>query len=144
MPKTLLSVTCIALLAIALLAALRATAADRPADKKDRLFELRTYTAVDGKLDAVLARFRDHTNALFIKHGMTPVAYWTPTEGDLAKNTLVYVLAYPDKAARDKAWADFQADPDWIKAKADSEKDGKIVDKVVSVFIKPADFSPLK
>src|SRR5437764_13859278 len=67
---------------------------------KHGCFEMRTYTAADGKLDALHARFRDHTNALFLKHGMTVIGYWTPTDGEKAKNTLVYILAYPDREAR--------------------------------------------
>src|SRR5205807_7757277 len=76
---------------------------------KHGCFEMRTYTAAEGKLDALQARFRDHTNALFLKHGMTVIGYWVPMppvkEGDgpdRSKNTLVYILAFPDKAARDK------------------------------------------
>ena len=105
---------------------------------------MRTYTAAEGKLEALHARFRDHTNKLFQKHGMTLIGYWTPADGPTSKNTLIYILAYPDKDAREKAWKDFQADPEWVKAKNDSEKDGKLVDGVVSVFMNPTDYSPIK
>src|SRR5438105_15153947 len=94
---------------------------------KHGCFEMRKYTAAEGKLEALHARFRDHTNALFLKHGMTVIGYWTPTEGERAKNTLVYILAYPDREAREKMWKEFQADPDWVKARTESEKDGKLV-----------------
>ncbi len=110
----------------------------------NRFFEMRTYTAAEGKLRALHARFRDHTNALFQKHGMTLIGYWTPADGPTSKNTLVYILAYPDKDAREKSWKAFQEDPEWIKAKADSEKDGKLVDNVVSVYMNPTDYSPIK
>lgn len=113
-------------------------------DQKDRVFELRTYTAPDGKLDALLARFRDHTNKIFAKHGMEMIAYWTPTDGAKAKNTLIYVLAFPSREAATKAWKDFMADPEWQAARAESEKDGKLTTKVESVFMKPTDFSPMK
>ena len=134
-----------AMLGVALFAAVRARGADeKAADKKNRFFEMRTYTAAEGKMEALHKRFREHTNAMFAKHGITIIGFWTPTEGDTAKSTLVYILAYPDKEAREKDWAEFQADPEWVKAKADSEKDGKLVDKVVSVYMSPTDYSPIK
>jgi hypothetical protein len=138
----------IAVVGLAVLAAfvfgLRVAAVDKPAAGKERLFELRTYTAAPGKLDALNARFRNHTNKLFEKHGMTLIGYWTPTDGDEAKNTLVYVLAFPDKESHDKSWKDFQSDPDWKKAQSESEKDGKLVEKVVSKLLKPTDYSPIR
>jgi hypothetical protein len=110
----------------------------------ERFFELRTYTTAEGRLDALHARFRDHTNSLFKKHGIEIIGFWTPSEGEKSKNTLIYILAYPSKAAREQSWKDFQDDPDWQKAKADSEKDGKIVTHVDSVYMTPTDFSPIK
>ncbi len=109
-----------------------------------RLFELRTYTTNDGKFDALLSRFRDHTMSLFEKHGMTNVAYWAVENEDGQPDTLVYVMAYPDRAARDTSWKGFLADPDWQKAYKESTADGKLVNKVESVFMKPTDFSPMK
>jgi hypothetical protein len=114
------------------------------AEKENRFFELRIYTTHPGKLDALHARFRDHTNRLFKKHGMQLVGYWTPTEGEEAKNTLVYMLAYPDAEARDKAWKAFKDDPEWQKAYADSRQDGPIVMKVENKFLTPTDYSPIK
>ena len=111
------------------------------ADGKERFFEMRTYVAAEGKADAMHARFRNHTNKLFVKHGMELIGYWTPVD---KPDTLVYILAYPSKEARAKCWADFAKDPDWIKAKAESEKDGKVVQKVESVLMKPTDYSPMK
>jgi hypothetical protein len=125
----------------------RASAADaKPAADagKTRVFEMRTYTAADGKLDALHARFRDHTNKLFAKHGIELVGYWVPTDGEKSKNTLIYILAYPSREAATKAWKEFQADPDWQKAKGESEKDGKLVVKVESVYMSPTDYSPVK
>jgi hypothetical protein len=137
-------VLCLVLLATVLGVA-PATAADAPAAAgTERCFEMRTYTANPGKLTALHARFRDHTNALFVKHGMTLIGYWTPTDGDAATNTLVYILAYPSRAAREESWKAFQADPEWQKAKAASEVDGVLVGNVVSVFLKPTDYSPIK
>ncbi len=119
-----------------------ATAAD--AKPAERYFEMRTYTAADGKLDELHKRFREHTNALFVKHGMELVGYWTPAEGEESKNTLVYILAYPDKESREKSWKEFQADPEWVTAKAASEVNGKLVTHVESKFLKPTDYSPIK
>ena len=116
-----------------------------PAAKAEaRFFEMRTYTANPGKLDALLARFRNHTNALFEKHGITMIGYWVPTDEKLSQNTLIYILAYPNKEAREKAWKDFVDDADWKAAKAESEKDGSLVAKVDSKFMTPTDFSPIK
>ena len=104
---------------------------------------MRTYTAAEGKLEALNARFRDHTNALFLKHGMTVIGYWTYVDND-KKNTLVYILAYPDLETREKMWKAFQDDPDWKKARAESEKDGKLVANVKSEFLNATDYSPIK
>jgi hypothetical protein len=112
--------------------------------KADRYFEMRTYYAAPGKMEALHARFRDHTNKLFVKHGMTLIGYWTPAEGAGATNTLVYILAYPSKEAREKSWKAFMDDEDWKKAKTASEVNGKLVDKVDSVFLKSTDYSPIK
>jgi NIPSNAP len=108
-------------------------------------FELRTYTAAPGKLEALHARFRNHTNRLFAKHGMKIVGFWVPSDKDKgADNTLVYLLRYPDRAAREKAWEDFRKDPEWIAARDASEASGKLVDNVVSVMLTATDYSPLK
>jgi NIPSNAP len=109
-----------------------------------RVFEIRTYTAHDGKLDALNARFRDHTTRLFGRHGMTNVGYWTPVEGPLAGNTLIYILAFPDLEAAKKSWDSFRSDPEWKKVRAESEANGPIVSKIDSVFLQPTDYSPVK
>ena len=102
-------------------------------------YELRTYFAPEGKLDALHARFRDHTMKLFEKHGMTNIGYWVPL--DNKENKLVYLLSYPDKAAREASRKAFQADPDWVAAKTKSEEGGKLVAKVENRFLTPTDFS---
>lgn len=110
----------------------------------DRVFEMRTYTTPPGKLEALKTRFRDHTVKLFEKHGMTNVGYWVPQDGPLAENTLVYILAHSSREAAAKSWAGFRGDPDWVKARAASEKDGPLTTKVESVFLSPVDFSAIK
>jgi hypothetical protein len=121
-------------------------AASDPAARgaKDRVFEIRTYTTEPGKLPDLLKRFRDHTTKLFEKHGMTNIGYWVPTDEPRSKDTLIYLLAHDSRAAANKSWAGFRADPDWLKARDASEAPGKIVKKIESVFLAPTEFSPIK
>jgi len=119
-----------------------ARADDKSAD--GRIFELRTYTTNDGKLDALHNRFRDHTNKLFIKHGMELVGYWTPADGPQAGNTLVYMLAFPSRDASKKSWKAFRDDPDWQAAYKASIAGGRLVKQVKSQFLDPTDYSPIK
>ena len=121
------------------------TVADDPKPAADtRVFELRTYYAHPGKMKALHARFRDHTCKLFEKHGMTLVGFWSPIDRGQAEEVMYYILAYPSKEAADQAWKAFRADPDWLQAKAASEKDGPLVSKVESVYLSPTDYSKLK
>ena len=108
-----------------------------------RVYELRTYHAHEGKLEALLARFRDHTTALFHRHGLEVIGYWVPVEGDQpSTDTLVYLLAFESREQAKAAWAAFIADPDWKAARADSERDGPLVAGLESVYMTPTDFSP--
>ena len=109
-----------------------------------RVFELRTYYAAPGKMEALHARFRDHTLKLFEKHHMTVIGFWKPTDEQQAKRQLVYLLAFPSQEAAVMSWKDFQADPEWKAVKEASEKDGKLVERIESVYLKPTDFSALK
>src|SRR5438067_2523430 len=90
----------------------------------DHVFELRTYTAPPGRLEALKTRFRDHTIRLFKRHNMEAIGYWQPTDAPLSENTLIYVLIHPSREAATKNWADFQADPEWQKVREESVKDG--------------------
>jgi hypothetical protein len=108
--------------------------------RDDRLFEMRTYYAPPGKLDALHARFRDHTTRLFEKYGMTNVGYWVPV--DNSDNKLIYILAYPNREAREKSWKAFTADPDWQRARKESEVNGSLVSKVEQSFLSATDYSP--
>jgi hypothetical protein len=109
-----------------------------------RVFEIRTYTTPEGKLDALKARFRDHTIRLFDRHDMKSVGYWTPEDAPLKSNTLIYILAHPSREAAKTNWDAFRKDPDWVKAKGDSEAQGPLTTKVESVFVDATDFSPIK
>jgi quercetin dioxygenase-like cupin family protein len=106
-----------------------------------RFFELHTYTASPGKLDALDARFRNHTNGFFARHGMTVVGYWQATD---TPDTLIYLLAYKDRPSRDAAWKAFAADPEWIKARQESEGNGRLTTRIESVFLTPTDYSPMR
>jgi hypothetical protein len=113
--------------------------------KDSRCFEMRTYYAAPGKMEAMNARFRDHTCALFKKHGMEIVGFWIPIDKDKgAENTLVYILAHKSREEAKKSWAAFVSDPAWKKAQTESEANGKLVEKADVVFMSATDYSPLK
>ena len=115
-------------------------------DKKvdTRVFELRTYYVLPGKMKAMNDRFRNHTNKLLEKHGMTLIGFWTPTDPKLADARLIHLVAHKSKEAAEKSWDNFRNDPDWKKAKEESEKGGAIVEKVEAVFLNPTDYSAIK
>jgi NIPSNAP len=119
-----------------------ARADDKPHD--GRVFELRTYTTNDGKLDELHKRFRDHTNKLFVKHGMELIGFWTVADGPEAGNTLVYMLAFPSREAREKSWKAFRDDPEWQAAFKASTAGGRLVKQVKSQLLNPTDYSPIK
>jgi hypothetical protein len=110
----------------------------------DRVFEIRTYTTHEGRLDNLNDRFRNYTVGLFEKHGMTNVGYWVPEDSVLSRNTLIYVLSYPNREAARASWQGFRTDPDWHAARTASEADGPIVSKVESVYLNPTDYSRLR
>lgn len=111
---------------------------------QNRVFELRTYTCNEGKLDTLKARFRDHTIEIFKRHGMESIGYWIP-QGERSKDTLIYIIAHASREQAAKNWREFAADPEWKKVAADSEKNGKILAKPPeSVYMDPADFSQIK
>ena len=111
----------------------------------DRVFEMRTYVCFPGKLEALKTRFRDHTIRIFKKHGMESIGYWVPQDDAQGKaTTLIYIIAHASREQAVKNWNDFRNDPEWKKVAADSEANGKIVEKVISVYMDPADFSQIK
>ena len=119
-------------------------ATSRSDDVAQRVFEIRTYTTAEGKLQDLHRRFREHTLKLFERHGMVNIAYWTPQDPKLASNTLIYVLAHKSRQAAADSWAAFSNDPEWKQVRAASEANGKIVIKVESTFTQATDFSPMK
>jgi hypothetical protein len=110
-----------------------------------RIYEMRTYTTNEGKLEALNARFRNHTTRIFARHNIKSVGYWVPSEGPLSTTTLIYILEHPSREEAAKNWKAFMADPEWQKVRAESEKDGRILAKAPeSVFMNATDYSAIK
>jgi hypothetical protein len=105
------------------------------------VYEMRVYYAPPHKLDALHARFRDHTMKLFAKHGMTNVGYFVPV-GENPERKLVYFLRHASSSAADASWRAFVDDPEWKAAHAASEKEGKLVEKIVARRMQTTDYSP--
>ena len=141
MPLRIAVTLAVAIVGLAL-GATTISAAD--AASSEKVYELRIYICNPGKLDALHARFRDHTCQLFQKHGMEVVGFWTPTQGAEAKDTLYYIVAFPSVEAQKKAWRAFETDPEWKRAKGDSEKNGVLVKKVISKNLTATDYSPIR
>lgn len=109
-----------------------------------KVYELRTYTAPDGKLADLHRRFRDHTLRLFQKHGMTNVIYLAPMDAPASQNTLVYLLSHQSREAAKASWDGFRNDPEWKKVASETQVNGPIVTKVDSLFLQATDYSPMK
>jgi hypothetical protein len=109
-----------------------------------RVFELRTYTAPDGKLGDLHARFRNHTLRIFEKHGMTNVIYFSPMDAPASQNQLVYLISHKSRDAAKASWDAFRNDPEWKKVASESQVNGPITSKVESVFLTTTDYSPMK
>jgi NIPSNAP len=105
------------------------------------VYELRVYHAAPGKLQELLARFRDHTTKIFERHGMKSVAYWTPVDEPQKSQTLIYILEHPSREAATSNWKAFQEDAEWKSVRDKSEENGKLVEKVDSTFMELTDFS---
>jgi len=107
------------------------------------VYELRIYYTHPGKMPDLLKRFREHTCALFEKHGMKNIGYWLPVEAK-DQDKLYYVLEHQSRDAAKASWAAFGADPEWVKVRDASEAAGKIVAKVDSTFLVATDYTPAK
>jgi hypothetical protein len=108
-----------------------------------RVYELRMYQVKEGKTEALQARFRDHTDAIFKRHNMKSVGYWVPEDAPSSQNLFIYILEHPSRQEAEKNWAAFQADPEWKKVKAESEAQGPLVDHIDRYFMDPTSFSAL-
>lgn len=111
--------------------------------ESNRVFELRVYHAVPGKVPALESRFRDTASKLLARHRLNAVGYWTPEDGSGWDNTFVYLLAHPSREEAKKHWDAMRADPDFQEM-AKSEQGNKLVEKVDSTYMRPTDFSPMK
>jgi len=109
-----------------------------------KVFELRTYTTLDGRLPNLLARFGDHTMRIFENHDMHNVGYFVPQDSPASENTLIYVISHDSREAAEKSWGAFRDDPQWQRVRAESQVDGEIVSNVESVFMEATGFSPMK
>jgi hypothetical protein len=103
------------------------------------LYEWRTYHPAPGRMEALHRRFAEHTRRLFARHGIREIGYFTPAG---AEGPLHYLLAYPDRAAREASWEAFRADPEWQRIKAESERDGALLTRVDSLLLEPTSYSP--
>jgi hypothetical protein len=109
-----------------------------------RVFELRTYTAAEGKQQALSDRFRDHTMALFKKHNMESIGYFIPQDDPAKQNQLVYLIAHKNRDESKKNWAEFLADPEWRKVTAETEANGRLIAGMTTVYLDPTSYSPMK
>ena len=107
------------------------------------VYELRLYHVHEGKMDALKARFGDHTDAIFKRHNMKSIGYWSPEDAPSSQNLFIYILEHPSRQEAEKNWAAFQADPEWRKVKAESEAHGALVDHIDRYFMDPTSFSAL-
>jgi hypothetical protein len=109
----------------------------------NRVFELRVYHAVPGKLPALESRFRDTASKLLAKHDLKAVGYWVPEDAPASDNTFIYILAHPSREEAKKNWDAMFADPAFQEMMK-SEQAGKLVDKVDVTYMRPTDFSAMK
>ncbi len=107
------------------------------------VYELRLYHVNQGKIDALKARFGDHTDAIFRRHNMKSIGYWSPEDAPSSQNLFIYILEHPSRQEAEKNWAAFQADPEWQKVKAESEAHGPLVDHIDRYFMDPTSYSAL-
>jgi NIPSNAP len=121
---------------------IEAPSGERAKELTAMVYELRVYHVTAGKMGDLLARFRDHTEKLFERHGMKSLAYWNPVDEPEKSNTLIYILQHPSRAAAAANWKAFQDDPEWKSVKEKSEANGKLTEKIDSTFLQLTDFSP--
>jgi hypothetical protein len=113
------------------------------ASPSHHVYELRMYHVNEGKTEALQARFRDHTDAIFKRHNMKSIGYWVPEDAPGLQNLFIYILEHPGRKEAEKNWAAFQADPEWKKVKAESETQGPLADHIDRYFMDPTSYSAL-
>ena len=130
------------MVAIAAFAFAAGVSVGRDTKTDSRIYELRTYTTLPGRLPALQQLFAEHTMKLFEKHGIRNGMHWIPTDEARKDNTLIYFLVHDSQEAADRNWKAFQADPEWIKARDAVLAEGKLIEKAERIFMRLADFSP--
>jgi len=113
------------------------------AESPHHVYELRLYHVNEGKMEALKARFCNYTDAIFKRHSMKSIGYWSPEDAPSSQNLFIYILEHPSRQEAEKNWAAFQADPEWQKVKAESEAHGALVDHIDRYFMDPTSFSAL-
>ena len=131
------------LLGVTLMLAFSKLGASNP-QSPHHVYELRLYHVNEGKMDALKARFGDHTDAIFRRHNMKSIGYWSPENAPDSQNLFIYILEHPSRQEAEKNWAAFQVDPEWKKVKAESEANGPLVDHIDHYFMDPTTFSALQ
>ncbi len=131
------------LLGVTLMLAFSKLGASNP-QPPHHVYELRLYRVNEGKMNSLKARFGDHTDAIFRRHNMKSIGYWSPEDAPDSQNLFIYILEHPSRQEAEKNWAAFQADPEWQKVKAESEANGPLVDHIDHYFMDPTTFSALK
>jgi hypothetical protein len=134
--KTLLSFLCGAVMVLGF-------SSLRGSNPMQHVYELRMYHVHEGKMDALKARFGDHTDAIFKRHHMISIGYWVPEDAPRSQNLFIYILEHPSRQEAEENWAAFQADPEWKKVKAESEKEGPLVDHIDHYFMDPTSYSSI-
>ena len=107
------------------------------------VYELRMYHVSPGKMEALKARFGDHTDAIFKRHNMKSVGYWVPEDAPISQNLLIYILEHSSREDAKRNWDAFHNDPEWKKVKAESETEGPLVDRIDNYFMDPTSYSAL-
>ena len=115
----------------------------RGSNPMQHVYELRMYHVHEGKMDALKARFGNHTDAIFKRHHMISIGYWVPEDAPSSQSLFIYILEHPSRQEAEKNWAAFQADPEWKKVKAESEKEGPLVDHIDHYFMDPTSYSSI-
>ena len=132
-------ISCLLILLTPLVASANISQQSSAQQPAQMVYELRTYTSHPGKLEALENRFRNHTMALFEKHGIINVSYWKPLE---QPNTLIYLVAHPSELEAANNWRAFGADPEWQAVYAQSIAEGRLVANIQRVFMATTDYSP--
>src|SRR5947199_6163739 len=114
------------------------------AESRHHVYELRLYHVHEGKIDALKARYRDHTDAIFKRHNTKSIGYWWPEDAPSWQNLFIYILEHPSRQEAEQNWAAFQADPEWQRVKAESDASGPLVDHIDQYYMDSTSFSALQ